>query len=79
MKARLLEGLSEQEQMELRSEFTHCRRLRQRVRDILTKDIDTLVVSMCNDEHFQSDWAYVQADRVAQVKALRKLISLFSD
>lgn len=79
MKTRIMEGLSEQEQTELRSEWVASLRLRRRIEEILRKDIDSLVVSMCNDEHFQSDWPYVQADRVAQIKAMRKIISLFSE
>jgi len=80
MKTRVLKGLDDETKAELNAQFVHCARWRKRMVEILNEDIDALHASMRNEENFDSpNWALLQADRLAQVKAKRKFISLLEN
>jgi hypothetical protein len=69
--------MTEDEATNMKYEFEKAYRFRQRLAELLQKDIDVSVVSMTKEEHFESpSWSLIQADRVAQIKAYRKIISL---
>lgn len=77
MKSRMIEGLSINEQEQMKYEYEKAYHFRQRLQQILEKEIETFVINMTKEEHFDSpSWPLVQADRVAQIKAYRKIIGL---
>lgn len=77
MKTRILTGLNEQDASELKGQFIASSRLRKRLVEVLEGDIESLRADMARDEHFKSpNWNLIQADRIAQEKAIRKFISL---
>lgn len=77
MKTRFLDGLTEDEQDQAKYEFEKAFRFRQQLKELLLKDIESNVTSMTKDEHFDSpSWALIQADRVAQIRAYKKIIGL---
>lgn len=79
MKTRLTKGLDERDQEIERENFHKALGFRKRMIDLLNEEIDGLHASMRDEDGFNNpNWAYVQADRVAQVKALRRIISLLS-
>lgn len=80
MKTRFLKGLNEEETAELTAQFVHCARWRKRMVEILNEDIESLHASMRKEDNFDSpNWALIQADRVAQVKAVKKFIALLEN
>ena len=77
MKTRITDGLTEDDASSMKYEFEKALRFRQRLAELLQKDIEASVVNMTKEEHFDNpSWALVQADRVAQIKAYRKIIAL---
>lgn len=79
MKSRILAGLEKTEQESLDKDWETSRRLRRRMVDLLQKDVDAIHASMRDNETFNSpSWAYEQAAKIGEVKALMKIISLFS-
>jgi hypothetical protein len=77
MKSRITANLSEAEATSLTKDFASAVKLRRRLVELLEKDIETLHTGMRDEDILLSpSWAYFQADRVAQVKALKKIISL---
>jgi hypothetical protein len=79
MKSRLTNSLEENEASEVEREYLSTSRLRRRIIDLLNKDIDALHLSMRNEEEYSNpSWAYKQAEKIGEVKALTKLISLLS-
>lgn len=76
MKQSLLEGLLPEEIDEAKAEYISAYRFRENLIRVLRKEIDSLVVSMCDESLFEKDWALVQAEKVAEIKAKRRFISL---
>lgn len=77
MKQRWFEGIENEADKEaIRYEFEKSVKARQRLAVMLEKEIQTLVINMTSEEHFDRDWALLQADRVAQIKAYRKIMGL---
>jgi hypothetical protein len=77
MKSRITDGLNENDAQNAKYEYEKAFRFRQRLAELLQKDIDTAVVSMTKEDHFDSpSWALIQADRIAQIKTYRKIIAL---
>ena len=80
MKTKITAGLSEGEQKELTREFKASKTLRLRLTSLLTKEIGVLYDSMLKeDEYEKENWELSQVDKIAQVKALKKLISLIEN
>lgn len=76
MKTKLLNNLSNTEKEDLKQNFVYSKIFRDRLKEVLEKDIEALYASMRNEEMFElPNWALVQADRVAQTKVLKKIIS----
>lgn len=77
MKSRIIDGLSDKEKDEMKYEFEKAFRFRERLKSILEKEMDSFVINMTKEENFDSpSWALIQADRVAQIKAYKKIIGL---
>jgi hypothetical protein len=76
MRASLLEGVDEVDRDEAKADFVSAFRFRKNLSRVLEKEIQSLIVNMCDEDMFSKDWPLIQADRVAQIKAKRKLISL---
>lgn len=80
MKSRWFNSLEADERNELEREFKSCVRVREKIIEILTKDVESLQNSMGNEKDYNSpSWPYIQADKLGEVKALKKLISLFEN
>lgn len=81
MKSSITAGLDEKEATELRQEFVASHHVRKRIREMLQKDIDNLHTSMKNEEYLSSspNWTLIQIDRIAQIKAYEKIISLLEN
>lgn len=77
MKSRFLDGLSANERDQVKYEFEKAHEFRKKLTEILEKDIESLVTSMTKEESLESvNWVYLQADRVAQIKAYKKIVGL---
>lgn len=77
MKARLYEGLNEDDKNTAEYEFAKAVKFRERLTEVLEKEIEVFVINMTKEDHFDSaSWSLIQADRVAQIKAYRKIIGL---
>lgn len=76
MKASLLEGLPPEEQDEAKAEFLQAWHFRQNLIRVLRKEIDSLVVSMCDEALFGNEWALHQAEKIAEIRAKRRFIAL---
>lgn len=80
MKSRWFSTLGDDERKELEQEFKSCVRMREKAIEILRKDIESLYASMGSEKDYNSpSWPYVQAEKLGEVKALKKLISLFEN
>lgn len=78
MKTRFFKGLNEDDKKELEQQHNSCSRYRKQLVKVLNEDVDDLVEDMTKDEHYDApNWQLVQADRLAQIKAYKKIISLF--
>lgn len=79
MKTSLLKGLDEQEKKELEAEFIASYRLRQQMIKHLEGEIQSIQYAMRDLESYEKgSWPMYQADRLGQIRAYEKLISLFS-
>lgn len=77
MKTKLLSNLTPEDEAELRQNFVYSLVLRKRLIEVLESEIDSHHASMRKEENFDKpNWALIQADRIAQVKALKRVISL---
>ena len=76
MKLSLLEGMNEEEKQEATAEFISAFRFRQNLIRVLEKEVQSLVVSMLDEDLYSKDWPLIQADKIAQIRAKRKFISL---
>lgn len=80
MKTKLTKGLNEDDAKEILQQHKGCSRYRKRVIALMNEEIDSLRGDMLRDEKYDSpNWALIQVDRIAQEKALRKIISLFEN
>ena len=80
MKTKLTKGLTEDEAKEVRADFISASRYRKQLVRVLNEEIDSLSKDMLKDEHYKSpNWNLIQVDRLAQQKALKKIISLFEN
>lgn len=79
MKTRVLNGLNTEEQSDLSQQWAGSGRLRRRIVDLLNEDIESIHASMRTDvAEGSASWPYSQAAKLGEVKALLKIISLFS-
>ena len=77
MKTKLLNGLEEGTKDQVKQEYDSCSHLRRRMAKLLETDVDNIHKSMREDDsHKYPSWPYKQAERIGEVKALKKLISL---
>lgn len=77
MKTRLLNGIEKLEADEVEREYLSSSRLRKRIRDLLQKDVDSIHMSMREEESYNNpSWPYLQSQKLGEVKAILKLISL---
>lgn len=76
MKASLLNGVPENEHNEIKADFVQAYRFRQNLVRVLQKEIDSLVVSMCDETLFGNEWALHQAEKIAEIRAKRRFIDL---
>lgn len=76
MKTKLLKGLDERGGEIAKEDYHKALNYRKLLTKVLNEEIDSLHASMRDEEGFNSpSWPYLQADRVAQVKAFKKVIS----
>lgn len=75
MKTKLLKGLDKQQQDDLRQNFVHSRLFRDRLVEVLTQEIENIHVSMRNTDVTEPNWALDQASKLAETKAMLKIIS----
>lgn len=79
MKSRLIGGLSEADAEEVTRQYNNYAVLRNRMREILEKDLDALHVSMRDEEKMETaSWPFLHASKLGEARALSKLISLLS-
>jgi len=80
MKSKLTKGLETDEKKEFRGAFLEALQFRKRLTVVLDNEVASLQASMRNEDSFDSpNWALKQADRVAQTKALLRVISLINE
>lgn len=79
MKTTLLKGLDEAEKKEVEGEFISSYHFRQQVIKHLRSEIESTQRAMRDLEGYEKgSWAMYQADRLGQIRAYEKIISLFS-
>jgi len=77
MKFKLLRGLDKDQISELQQNFIQAQHFRSRLVEVINEEIESLHSSMRSEALFESpNWSLVQVDRVAQVKALRRIKGL---
>ena len=80
MKSKLTKGLDPTEKKEFRGAFLEALQFRKRLTAVLDNEVASLQASMRNEDSFDSpNWALKQADRVAQTKAILRVISLINE
>ena len=80
MKLSITKGLDEKEAKEARAAFLEAVQFRKRLTVILNDEVRSLQASMRSESSYESpNWALIQADRVAQTKALLKVVGLISN
>ncbi len=78
MKSRLVNGLEEGDKDLVTMEFKSTVRLRDRIVELLERDIEGVYASMRDEKSYESGaWPYKQAEKIGEIKAIKKLISLF--
>ena len=79
MNLSLTKGLDEREKKEVEGEFLSSYHLRQQVIKHLGEEIQSIQRAMRDlDGYDKASWAMYQADRLGQIRAYEKIISLFS-
>lgn len=79
MLTKLVANLSEQDKRDFEVSFAQSIKTRERIIEVLKKDVEALITNMASEEHYLSpNWPYIQADRIAQIKAYKSFISLLS-
>lgn len=80
MISRFLKGLDKDEAEKVTEEFNRGVFLRGHLSKVLKQDVESLINDMKSEKHFDSpNYTLVQVDRVAQIKAYEKIISLLSN
>lgn len=80
MISRWFNGLDTDERKDLEREFNSSVRVREKIVEILKKDLQNLYASLGNEKDYESpSWPYIQADKLGEAKALKKLITLFEN
>ena len=77
MLSKITAGLEKDEQELMVSEFNKSVLFRQRIAELLEKDIESTFTSMLEEtKDSQDDWSRKQLERVAKVKAMKKLLAM---
>lgn len=76
MLQKLTKGLNEDELDSFKYEYDKSIKFRQRLVEVLEKDLESVYTSMRNEENFDSSWPYKQAELVAQSRVYKKMISM---
>lgn len=77
MKTKITNSLEEADKDLVLSQFNTTVRIRKRLCELLEKDIDNIHLSMRESINYSNpSWGYEQAEKLGEVKALKKLISL---
>lgn len=77
MITKLLKGLSAEAKAELKANYIESLVFRKALVKMLNEEIEALQADMTKDEHLHSpNWSLIQADRIAQIKTKKKIISL---
>lgn len=77
MKTIWWKGVEKDQEDSIREYYIQGLHMRKRMKVILNDEIESLHNDMLNESHLESpNWALIQADRLAQIKALKRVISL---
>jgi hypothetical protein len=76
MKTRINAGLEKGEVEKIEYEFKGSKRFRERIIEILEKDIQGLYNDMLAEEIYDPNFALSQASRLGEIRAKKSLISL---
>lgn len=77
MKSRLLNGLEDGHKDLVEGQWKTSSRMRERMVELLERDIDAIHLSMRNEAQYnKASWPYEQAEKIGEVKALKKIIAL---
>jgi hypothetical protein len=77
MKTKLLKNRDDAEVALLKENFIHSKPTRLNLIKVINEDIEALHASMRDETILDSpNWIVIQADRIAQVKRMKKIISL---
>lgn len=77
MKTRLLNGLEDGHKDLVESQWKSSVRMRERLQELLERDIEAVHLSMRDETQYnKASWPYEQAEKIGEVKALKKLIAL---
>ena len=80
MKTKLLKGLDKKGVELAKEDFAKAVGFRKSLAKVLNEEIEALRGSMEKDEAFNCpNWEYFQADRIAQVKSLKRVISYLNE
>lgn len=80
MQNKLLRKLEPDQIPEFRSNFIIAQPFRKHLTAVLEAEIEALHGAMRDETHFDSpSWPYVQADRLGQEKALRRVIGMLKN
>tara|TARA_R110000851_G_scaffold258264_1_gene410703 strand:- start:16832 stop:17071 length:240 start_codon:yes stop_codon:yes gene_type:complete len=78
MKTRLLNNLEEGVKAQVHQEYLSSARLRKRITELLEADAEAIYKGMRDSSDYEkAAWAYQQAEKIGEIKALKKLIGLF--
>lgn len=79
MKTKLLSDLDENEINLIKENFHFSKPFRDRLITVLNEEMDAISAAMRKDESYEkAAWPYSQADKLGQIKAMRKVISLLT-
>ncbi len=79
MKTVWINGLNEQQEKEVRSEYAHSPVLRERLNKLLRDKIDVSEAQAQSKQNYEKpSWAYHQADANGYKRAINEIISLIS-
>lgn len=80
MKLKLLKGLDKDQVDELKEHYVRSQIFRKYLLKVLQEEIESLHASMRNEDNYNSpNWAYLQADRLGQEKALKRVVGLIEN
>jgi len=79
MQSKLLKGVEDDQINEVKAHYKEAINFRKRLTSILEDEVEALHRSMRDEELYKTpNWSLIQADRIAQVKALKRVILLLS-